>query len=174
MSKTYIRNIFITIVIVELLISLAGLTYSYFSLVIEGNDTASSVNLKTAQVGIEFESGPEIIADDITVSWEETIEFNIQNNSGIDIYYEIIWKDVINNLIDKENLVYNMTCESNMDTCEEQNETEVPGSSEIILTNIELKAQETHSYVLTMEYIGGLAEPGDFIGKVEIRQSDSE
>lgn len=77
------QSIFLSIVgVATLLVAIIGATFAYFSITVQGNENASSINVTTAVVGdVVFADGPEINGENIYPNWEMTKRFTISNST---------------------------------------------------------------------------------------------
>ena len=85
------------IAVATLLVAVIGATFAYFSVTITGNDTASSVIVKTGTLGITFNDGSFINAtniqpDDVIPSKT----FTVANTGTYAITYTVEWTNVVN------------------------------------------------------------------------------
>ena len=111
------------------LVSIAGISYAYFTIQITGNDTASSMRLRTANMSLVYNDGNQTA------------------------YYTIIWRDLINEIINNE-LVISATCSSSSGSCSNISETPVPASiteshNVMVKRGISIAPGITHTYTLT-------------------------
>ena len=75
------QSIFLSVVgIATLLVAIVGATFAYFSITVDGNNTASSINITTAKLGdVTFDgTGAGVEITDIYPGWSTTKTFTIQ------------------------------------------------------------------------------------------------
>ena len=88
------QGIFLSVVgIATLLVAIIGATFAYFSIQVQGNNTASSIHVSTANVGgVTFDgTGAGITIDNAYPGWSETKQFTIRSDADANgsITYEI-------------------------------------------------------------------------------------
>ena len=78
------QSILLTVIgVATLLVSIIGATFAYFTVQVTGNNTASSINVKTADVaGVVFSDGPAITATNVYPGYEKTKTFTIKSENG--------------------------------------------------------------------------------------------
>ena len=142
-----------------LLVSVAGISYAYFTIQITGNDTASSMRLRTANMSLIYNDVQIVSGEYVTPGWSDTKTLTVTNNGNVNVYYSIIWRDLVNEILNGE-LVISATCASSVtgNTCEGISETSVPlATSEthgvLVDNGIMIEPGETHTYTLTAEFI---------------------
>ena len=140
-----------------LLVSVAGISYAYFTIQITGNDTASSMRLRTANMSLVYNDVQIVSGEYVTPGWSDTKTLTVTNNGNVTAYYTIIWRDLINEIINNE-LVISATCSSTSGSCPTISETVVPttnpeGHNINVKKNIEIPVGVTHTYTLTAEFI---------------------
>ena len=139
-----------------LLVSVAGISYAYFTIQITGNDTASSMRLRTANMSLVYNDVQIVSGEYATPGWSDTKTLTVTNNGNVTAYYTIIWRDLINEVTNGE-LVISATCSSTSGSCPTISETVVPtttpeGHNINVKKNIEIPVGVTHTYTLTAEF----------------------
>ena len=135
------------------LVSIAGISYAYFTIQIVGNDTASSMRLTTANLSLVY-TDVQIVSGEYTQpGWTDTKTLTVYNNGNQTAYYTIIWRDLYNEVTNNE-LVISATCSSTSGTCPAISETVVPTETTLahnirVKSNIEIPVGVTHTYTLT-------------------------
>ena len=158
------------IAIATLLVAIVGATFAYFTVTISGNDTATSILVKTATLGITYTDGQAIVAENIVPGQAiPTRTFTIRNTSTIAMTYHVDWIEVINDRVDNsgaqvpfQDLVFTV-----VGTITEQRTnlsdpagtpqsittpTNVPTTSGRMLSNMTIAPGETHSFTLTLTF----------------------
>ena len=146
-----IKIIVITALI--LLVSVAGISYAYFTIQITGNDTASSMRLRTANMSLVYNDVQIVSGEYEKPGWTDTKTLTVTNTGNVTAYYTIIWRDLINTLTNNE-LVISATCSSSSGTCPTISETVVPTAATethnvAVKGNIEIAPGVTHTYTVT-------------------------
>ena len=150
----------VKVIVVTLLIfivSIAGITYAYFTIQITGNDTASSMRLTTANMSLVYNDVQIASGEYVTPGWSETKTLTVTNNGNVTSDYIIKFRELTNTIIYGE-LVLSATCSSSSGTCDNLPERAVH-SSNTEITNaymygpISIDPGVTHTYTLTVEFI---------------------
>lgn len=172
------QTIFLSVVgIATLLVAIIGATFAWFSATVSGNNTASSVIVETATIGITYTNGNEIKLQNALPGATDTKTFTVAaaDGSTIDQTYKINWNITTFDFANKADLVYALTGTPDGDgTAVNKSETAMPtttGVSEI--GSGTLKPDETHSYSLTVTFketgSNQNANQGkSFAGKIEV------
>ena len=146
-----IKVIVITLLI--FIVSIAGISYAYFTIQITGNDTASSMRLTTANLSLVYTDVQIVSGEYAQPGWTQTKTLTVYNDGNQTAYYTIIWRDLYNEVTNNE-LVISATCSSTSGTCEAISETVVPTETTLahninVKKNIEIPVGVTHTYTLT-------------------------
>ena len=142
------------------LVAIAGISYAYFTIQITGNDTASSMRLTTANMSLVYKDIEIRSGENVTPPWSSTPKtITVYNNGNTTAYYNIIWRDLYNEIINNE-LVISGTCTSDVqgNTCSNISETVIPTATTLshniaIKRGIEIEPGETHTYTVTVTFI---------------------
>jgi len=135
------------------LVSIAGISYAYFTIQITGNDTASSMRLRTANMSLVYNDVQIVSGEYAEPGWTQTKTLTVTNNGNVDAYYNIIWRDLYNEVINGE-LVISATCSATSGSCPTISETAVPtrlteSTGAVVKANISIAPGVTHTYTLT-------------------------
>ncbi len=135
------------------LVSIAGISYAYFTIQITGNDTASSMRLRTANLSLVYTDVQIVSGEYAQPGWTQTKTLTVTNNGNVDTYYNIIWRDLINEITNNE-LVISATCSSSSGSCSNMSETIVPTAMAeshniTVKRGIYIAPGVTHTYTLT-------------------------
>ena len=135
------------------LVSIAGISYAYFTIQITGNDTASSMRLRTANMSLVYNDVQIVSGEYAQPGWTQTKTLTVYNDGNQTAYYNIIWRDLYNEVTNNE-LVISATCSSTSGTCPAISETVVPTETTLahnirVKSNIEIPVGVTHTYTLT-------------------------
>ena len=140
-------GLILLLVSATLLVAIIGATFAYFSVSVRGNETATKVIVRTAQLSISYDSGEAIIAENILPGWSEEKEFSISSSSTIPVTYEVRWVEVLNQFNRKEDLTYKIS------GFREVVATPAP-SDETVIFQQQIQPGEVHVYTLTISYAG--------------------
>ena len=135
------------------LVSIAGISYAYFTIQITGNDTASSMRLRTANMSLVYNDVQIVSGEYAQPGWTQTKTLTVTNNGNVNAYYTIIWRDLTNEITNNE-LVISATCSSSSGSCSNMSETAVPTSMSeshniAVKRGISISPGVTHTYTLT-------------------------
>ncbi len=136
------------------LMSIAGVSYAYFTIQVTGNDLASSMNFTTANMSLVY-NDVQIVSDEyIQPGWTDSKTLTVTNNGNVEAYYTIVWRDLINEITNGE-LVISATCVASSGTCNSIPQTQVPTyTTEThnvnVKKNILIPAGVTHTYTFTI------------------------
>ena len=145
----------IVITLLVFIVSVAGISYAYFTIRVTGNEDASSMRLTTANMQLIY-TDVQIVSGEYTQpGWTQTKTLTIQNTGNQTVEYAIIWRDLYNEITNGE-LVISATCTSNIqgNTCNGIDEKIVPtklteAHNILVKSGISIEPNETHTYTLT-------------------------
>lgn len=149
----------IKIIVISMIIfatSIIGITYAYFGLDVIGNETASSVRLRTAKKSLVYTDVQIASGTDTFPGWTVTKTLTVENTGRSTVAYNIIWREIVNSISNNE-LVLTATCSSSSGSCSNITETPVVYAPETltdkaIKKNISIAAGEIHTYQLTVTF----------------------
>lgn len=173
------------IAVATLLVAVVGATFAYFTASVAGNDTASSVVVKTAQIGtITYTNGNEVkLENAYPGATSETKTFTVAADASAtaNVNYSLNWTNVTNGFVNKEDLVYTLTGAnsdaSNTTTTLVTKTNEVAPSANTLIGSSVLKPGETHTYSLTVKFKETGSDQNanqskSFTGKIEVSTGD--
>lgn len=173
------------IAVATLLVAVVGATFAYFTASVAGNDTASSVVVKTAQIGtITYTNGNEVKLDNAypgATSETKTFTVAADASATANVNYSLNWTNVTNGFVNKEDLVYTLTGAnsdaSNTTTTLVTKTNEVVPSANTLIGSSVLKPGETHTYSLTVKFKETGSDQNanqskSFTGKIEVSTGD--
>ncbi len=145
-----------------------GASYAFYAASVIGNEESPGVTIKSMDVAIIYHNNQNIILDNITPGFSETMDFSISNvNTQVGAYgdYKISWEIKTNeiNFDDNDDFVYTLTGKSIKDgqpaPLNEYNqvvnipeERRVPDISTVLGTGV-IDIGITHEYTLTVKFI---------------------
>ncbi len=175
------KTIFYTasiILILLVLLCIGGLTYSWFSSIITGNDTAQSNVVETGTLSIVYTNGQELRGESIEPGWSSSKTFTVENTGTVEATYNINWENLTNTFVNKEDLVMSLKSTNNGGTL---TETQIRGSGSHIniIKNIKIEPGVIQEYTLTIEYKNKEYDQSSdmgksLIGKIEVRDANEE
>ena len=167
----------ITVIFLAILI-LLGLTYAYYRTRIVGNDADKSISVVSEKLELTYINGSQIIDDgNINPGDSFTKSFTVKNTGSDTIRYGVYLENVINEFVNKEDLVLSLNCnelnESGeiIGSCGSLEDYQYPETNIKVLSNF-IDSGITHEYSLTFEYkysIGDQSEDMDKIVAGEIK-----
>ena len=155
-SKDSKKFIVLFLLLIGVLISILGLTYAYFGIRIRGNEEASSMSLTTADLRLIYTDNLVIEGHKMKPGWTQTKQVTVENVGDQTVYYNIIWRDLLNEITNGE-IVISATCTSDIqgNTCPDILETPIPTytittHNLLIQGVIPIESGETHTYNVTV------------------------
>ena len=158
MQNKKLKLVVIISTFLMILVSAIGITYAYFSIQVTGNEETSSVKVQTAILRLIYTDTLVMEGRDIYPGWSKTKTITVENTGTVKVYYNIIWREIINTITNGE-LTMSMTCSSNVqgNTCYGLSDTIIPTfTSEIsnipIKDDIGIDPGERHTYTVTVTF----------------------
>ena len=115
LKETLKQHFRVTLFITLLLgVTIIGITYAYFSAKIIGNTNDKSVTIKAGKLELTYDDGNgEVLAEKIMPNTVvETKTFSVKNTGNNNILdYDVVLDSISNDLINKSDLTYVLTCE---------------------------------------------------------------
>ena len=179
------NSIFLTVLVVlTLLVAVVGGTFAYFTATIEGNDTASSIIVRTGSATtITYNNGQELKLENAVpgeTSNTVTCTVSVDAQYRLNATYTLNWVDVVNTFAVPSELKYHITKSSSLDASGTVNPT-ITGSSPTVdgvITTETIAPGETHTYTMNMEFIETISnqnynQNGSFTGKIQVVSADT-
>lgn len=180
------------IAVATLLVAVVGATFAYFTASVAGNDTASSVVVKTAQIGtITYTNGNEVKLENAypgATSNEVKFTIALDQDATTSVHYTLKWVNVTNDFDPSSDLVYSLKG-TDRSTGSVQNgeqsklidditNKEVPTTSGTIIGSGIVSGASIHEYTLTVKFketgIDQNSNQGkSFTGKIEVFTGDN-
>ena len=137
-------------------LSIIGISYAYFNVQIIGNDTASSMRVKSTKKSLVYNDVQISSGSNTIPGWSETKTLTVTNNGRTNATYTIIWKDILNTIINDE-LVISATCTASSGTCDAISEKIIPtyttqAHNVKVKSNISIAPGVTHTYTVTIVF----------------------
>ena len=148
------------------LISLVGLTYAYFAIIIQGDKKKVTVN--TTDLRIIFDNGDNIEGTNIEPGWSITKTFSVENKTSNEYKYNLVFKDLINTFVTKGYLVYKITSTNNGYNMSDYKD--IPKSNivanKVIEYSVPISSNTKQEYTIEIKYISDdNVDQGDDMGK---------
>ncbi len=159
-------------------------TFAYFTASVSGNDEASSVIVKTAQIGtITYENGTELKLDNAMPGADsDTMTFTIASDasSTSPVAYTIYWDTVTNGFNPTTDLVYTLTGDgaSKGGQLVTNKTNEVAPTTKTTIGSGTIAPSETHTYQLKLHFKETGSEQNSnqgksFTGRIQVSTADS-
>ncbi len=153
------NTIFLSVIgIATLLVAIIGATFAWFSATVTGNDQASSVEVTTATLGVNYTNGNEIKMLKVlpgATSGDKTFTVASQG-ANVDQTYTINWDITTFDFIDKSDLVYSLSgsaSDTGTPVATKTNEAMPTSTGVTAIGNGTLKPEETHTYTISVEFL---------------------
>lgn len=148
------RKVILMFITLLTVLVVMGISYAFFTAIVSGGDTGSSIIIKTGSLRVLYEDGQKIETSNAMPGTSFTKDISVTNEGDVMVNYDLVWIELVNTFINKSDLVMSMTCTSSINTCNGYNETEIAssGSNVPIMYGIELDPLEVHEYHVTITF----------------------
>ena len=161
------NTVFLTIIaIATLLVAVIGATFAYFSVIITGNDTATSTVIRTANIKITYTAGDSINLQNAEPGANGNMTFTVANEGDRALDYKIKWSNVTNTFAteiggvagNNNELTYTVNAvDGSNNSIATLAATAAPTTDGYINLNsgnpITIAAGATHSYTIHMDFV---------------------
>ena len=145
MNKKYYLLIVLIVVAVALVI---GTSYAYFMATVTGGDNGNEIVIKSGNLSLTLTDNNSLTLNGIPGD-SASKKFTVTNNGTNETFYNIKMVDVTNTFVDKNDLVYTLVGDNDVNITE----TVMPSTSdEYLATNITIGSGDTHTYTLTITF----------------------
>lgn len=150
-----VNKLLMSLLLIMLLLLFGGLTYAFFTAMVTNGDMGSSVIIQTGTLKIKYSDTEYINFDNVLPGSNFTKTITVTNEGNVTVDYDLVWIDLLNTFVDKKDLTMGMTCTSNKSTCDDVYESEIVGSGQnkVIKGPISIDAGETHTYLVTINFL---------------------
>lgn len=145
------RIVLIVVLIVTVIVSILGVTYAYFMVVINSGNT-SSMLIRASKLEITYQESKNISGDGVEPGWSDTKVFTIKNTGTKILNYNLVFTDVINTLVYKNYLVYSLVG-TGSGAYNTAGTLQFPSADQEIGQGISIDPGVTHNYTMTINYI---------------------
>src|SRR5574344_2131130 len=144
------KKIMILVVsVMAILIVTIGASYAYFTATITGNTTATTSTINTGTMAITYTDGSDVSATNWIPGDSLTKTFSVKSTGNVPTKYTIYLSELINTFGDPTDLVYTLTSSNGGINVVE---TQLPTTSNAIVTDYDLGVGITHNYSLTITF----------------------
>ena len=148
------KKLFFGISIVFLFLATVGFSYAYFTATLVNKDVKEQI-VTTGTLELTYNDGPEIVMNNIKPGATITKEVSVKNTGTLDASYNLVWQELVNEIIDDE-MVIEATCtrlNSNgveEGTCDDLLNTPIKRVK--IKENVFIEPGVTHKYNITISF----------------------
>lgn len=141
--------------LIVLFLIIVGVSYAYFSLIIDGN--GKKISIKMGQLKLEYNDGNEIIIDNMLPGTSISKSFTITNTNDSYFVYNLIWED-LKNTVSNDELVIEIKCtrlnsyNKEEGKCFGLSKTPIK-TTKSIKNNIKIEPNTTHKYDVTITFV---------------------
>ena len=150
MYRISLKILLSSIGIVIILALMCTATYAYFTLDIEGSGNTISMTTFNKNMQVTYTDTSNVTMVNAYTGSSISKTFTVENTGDTDVYYNVILEDVVNNFEVPEELIYNIV-ETGGSAF--KNNTVIPTSDEVILSDIKIAKGETHYYVMKITFL---------------------
>ena len=144
------QKIRISILIIGLFILSMTLSFAYFSAIITGSESTSTVEAIAANLELTYTDGnKQINANGIFPGWSDSKTFTVENTGDTTTYYVLKMTDITNNFKIDGSISYQIT---SSDGGANTSKTTLPSVEMPITVPIEIEEGKTHNYTITTYY----------------------
>lgn len=169
-------------IIMVCLTAILGISYAWFSTIIEGNENANKHIVTTGDLRLTYTDSDIVTLENAFPGDSSEKTFTIKNSGTASTAYNLYWQELSNG-ISRDELVMEVTCKrlnssgTEDGTCEGVSERAV-SSIVNIKSNIQIEAGITHEYTMKVTFIDTGLEQNynknkSFNGKIGIEEYDS-
>ena len=135
-------------------------SYAYFIASVNGNNNAFETVILSGDMKLSFSDGESVYLDNAYPTLSVTKIFAISNTGSVDTIYDVYFSEIINNFVDKNDLVYKIedvteTGLSSVPGCTSLTEKVVPstvGEESKMISSCPIGKNQTHVYALTISF----------------------
>ena len=140
-------------------------SYAYFVASLIGNDSAYETVITSGEMALMLNDGEQVSLSNAIPGDSVTKEFSVKNTGTVETTYNAYFSELLNQFVDKNDLVYTLTSENG---CADSVEKIVPSSSSDeskMVTLCSINPNQTHNYTLTITFKNDNTNQDDNKGK---------
>ena len=148
------KKMIFSIGIVFLFLAVVSFSYAYFTATLVNNNVKDQI-VQTGTLELTYTDGPEIVMNNIKPGTTITKEISVKNTGTLDTSYNLVWKELVNEITSDE-MVIEATCtrlnSSGVEegTCESLSSTPIKRIK--IKENVSIESNITHKYNITITF----------------------
>lgn len=150
MNKTSLGTIIASIGVIIILALMGVATYAYFGLEIEGEGKDMTIQTFNKNMEITYTDTSNVTLVNAYTGESISKTFTVKNTGDVDVYYNVVLENVVNNFEVPEELVYTIT-ETGGNASRTQ--TAIPTTDSTLLSDIKITAGDTHYYVMQIKFL---------------------
>lgn len=150
MNKTSLGTIIASIGVIIILALMGVATYAYFGLEIEGEGKDMSIQTFNKNMEITYTDTSNVTLVNAYTGESISKTFTVKNTGDVDVYYNVVLENVVNNFEVPDELVYTIT-ETGGNASRTQ--TAIPTTDSTLLSDIKITAGDTHYYVMQIKFL---------------------
>lgn len=147
-NKNIIGIVIALLVVISLMITAS---YAYFSIDVLGNSNDMLVNTFNSNMEITFNETSNISLVNAYTGESIKKTFNIKNTGDSVVYYDLLFKNLVNNFVTTTDLVYTLYSTDGGSIV--LNKTVPTMDNKYIARNVRLEANKTHNYELVVTFL---------------------
>ena len=149
-------------IILSVLIISGSISYAFFTASITHNNQEAMV-ITSGNMRLTYDDGNDNISlENALPGTTITKQFSVENTGDITTTYGIFFSELLNTFIDQSDLVYTLSStEASIDISESQ----LPDTSDEIISNIVIFPTDKHNYTLTIKFLNKDEDQNDNQGK---------
>lgn len=150
MNKTSLGTIIAYIGVIIILALMGVATYAYFGLEIEGEGKDMTIQTFNKNMEITYTDTSNVTLVNAYTGESISKTFTVKNTGDVDVYYNVVLENVVNNFEVPDELVYTIT-ETGGNASRTQ--TAIPTTDSTLLSDIKITAGDTHYYVMQIKFL---------------------
>lgn len=150
MNKTSLGTIIASIGVIIILALMGVATYAYFGLEIEGEGKDMTIQTFNKNMEITYTDTSNVTLVNAYTGESISKTFTVKNTGDVDVYYNVVLENVVNNFEVPDELVYTIT-ETGGNASRLQ--TAIPTTDSTLLSDIKITAGDTHYYVMQITFL---------------------
>ena len=150
MNKSSLGTIIASIGVIIILALMGVATYAYFGLEIEGEGKDMTIQTFNKNMEITYTDTSNVTLVNAYTGESISKTFTVKNTGDVDVYYNVVLENVVNNFEVPDELVYTIT-ETGGNASRTQ--TAIPTTDSTLLSDIKITSGDTHYYVMQIKFL---------------------